>query len=131
VAVAGARCGDGSSERRSLENDPSDVVRAAAALAVARNAKPEDKRALERCATSDRSGAVALRCRTPPAPPQATHAVTVYPVSEGQTTPRPHAAFALALSDGTTHLGTCDRRGASIDPAAPEGELALVRAGIR
>jgi HEAT repeat protein len=129
LAIAGARCVDGAAERRALESDPSDAVRAAAALLVAKNPGAEDKRALERCAMGDRAGAVSLRCRTPPARPSTTHAVTVYPVAEGQPTPRAHAAYALALTDGTTHLGMCDRRGASIEPAAPDGDLALVRPG--
>jgi HEAT repeat protein len=148
LGLAGARCADGSSERRALESDPSDAVRAAAALAIEHGAStgPEDKRALERCAQTDRSGAVAQRCRDPksalrdagraPVPSSGDrdahrHAVTVYPVAEGNTTPKAHAAFALALADGTIHAGTSDRRGAALEPLAPEGEVALLRRGAR
>ena len=132
LALAGARC-DGVAERHALESDPSDAVRASAALAVARTSPStsEDRRALERCASNDRSGAVSLRCRTPPALPKATHTVTVYPIAEGQTVPKAHAAYALELADGTIHEGMCDRRGAALEAAAPEGEVALARTGSR
>src|SRR5262249_18509388 len=74
VALAAARCGDGGAERRALADDPSDPVRAAAALALARAPLGEvDRRAIERCATSDHVGAIAARCRTPPLLPTRAH----------------------------------------------------------
>jgi hypothetical protein len=133
LSVAGARCVDPAPEYRALENDPSDAVRAAAALTIARTpaaseaARQLDRRALERCATTDRSGRVAVRCRTPPPRPSATHSVTIYPVPEGLGTPKAHAAYVLELADGMLHAGTCDRRGAALEPVAPEGEVSLLR----
>lgn len=130
LSLAGARCDGGATERHALESDPSDTVRRAAALAIARTAStPEDRRALERCAATDRAGAVAQACRAAPAAPGAPRAVTVYAVAEGQTSPRPHASYAIALADGTVHAGTADRRGAAFEALAPAGDLSLVRAG--
>jgi cellulose synthase operon protein C len=130
LSLAGARCDGGAVERRALESDPSDAVRRSAALALARAASsPEDRRALERCASSDRSGSVAQACRTAPTPAGPPRAVTVYPVAEGLTGPKPHAAYALSLADGTVHAGTADRRGATFEANAPAGELSLLRAG--
>src|SRR5439155_5388461 len=79
LALAAARCGDGSAERRALESDPSDAVRASAALVLARAPLGDvDRRAIERCATSDNVGAVATRCRTPPLVPARAHALDAY-----------------------------------------------------
>jgi hypothetical protein len=131
LALAGARCGDGAQERKALLEDSSDSVRAAAALAVARapnkDEKSDDRKALERCAAEDKSGAVAHRCVAPPPLPSRTHAALVYVIAEGTQLPHPGSAFAIELADGAIHAGTTDRRGAVFDPAAPEGELALRR----
>jgi HEAT repeat protein len=127
LAIAGARCADGSIVRKLLAGDPSDEARAAAAIALSRAPEPEDARALERCARTDPSGAVATRCRTRWAPTPRTHAALVYIVPEGAVSPRPGAPYALLMADGTLRVGTADRRGAVFDPAAPEGDVTLRR----
>ncbi len=131
LALAGARCGDGARERAALIGDPSEDVRAAAALAVRSHADAEDARALARCKRSDASGAVAARCRSGDTArttrTDATHSVLVYVVPEGAETPLPGASYAILLADGMVHSGTTDRRGAVFDPVAPEGEIALRR----
>ena len=132
LSLARARCGDGSQERRLLADDPSDAVRAAAALAIGRTpAGDEDRQALSRCASEDRSGSVASRCRAPAVPPGRTHAALVYIVPDLSTAPKPGAAYVLLLADGTLHAGTADRRGAVFDPVAPEGDLMLLRSNER
>lgn len=125
LALAGGRCGDGSSERTILADDPNEDARAAAALVLARASNTDDARSLERCARGDPSGAVAARCRARPPVPDRSHAVLVYVVAEGLATPHAGAAYALLLSDGTIRAGTTDRRGATFDPVAPEGQATL------
>jgi cellulose synthase operon protein C len=127
LALASARCGDGAAERAALAADPSEDVRAAAAMLLSRAPTPDDARALERCSRADPSGYVAGRCRAHGAPPARTQAALVYVVSEAGTVPRPGAAFAMQLADGTIRAGTTDRRGAVFDPAAPVGEISLRR----
>jgi HEAT repeat protein len=143
IAASGGRCPAGAAERAALSSDPSEDVRAAAALAVSRSASGlalsgvqpsgDDLRALERCARNDPSSAVAARCRTalPSVPAAAeaarTHAALVYVVPEGADAPRPNAAYALRFADGTLRVGTTDRRGAVFEPRAPEGEVTLRR----
>ena len=39
--------------------------------------------------------------------------------------PRPRSAYTIELADGLLHVGTSDRRGATFDPVAPEGDLTL------
>jgi HEAT repeat protein len=131
LALAGARCGDGAPERKALAEDPSEDVRAAAALAVQTAPTPDDTRALERCTRSDPSGSVAAHCRTHAAARTRAHAALVYVVPEGSSTPRPGAAYAMLLADGLVRAGTTDRRGAVFDPAAPEGEVTLRRPALR
>ena len=125
LAAGGGRCGDGSAERRVLAEDPNDDARAAAALALVHAPTGEDRRALDRCARVDPSGAVAARCKTQPPTPERNRAALVYVVADGQATPRAGTAFALLLPDGTIHAGTTDRRGATFDAAAPEGRATL------
>jgi len=125
LALAGARCGDGSTERAMLADDASEDARAAAALAIARAPGADDVRALERCARRDASGTVAERCRQRPAPPDRTHPALIYVVAEGLSVPRAGAAYAVLLADGTVHAGTTDRRGATFDAVAPEGQITL------
>ena len=132
LARAGARCGDGSPERAVLASDPSEDARQAAALAVARGGTPEDARALERCARTDASSAVAAICRAGAAREAAsprTHAVLVYVVPEGSDAPRPGAAYAMRFADGLVRAGITDRRGAVFEPRAPEGDVTLRRPG--
>jgi HEAT repeat protein len=125
LALGGLRCEGGGAERRLLAEDTSEDARAAAAAAVATSSTPDDRRALERCARTDASGTVASRCRALPARSVHTHAALVYVVPEGASAPRPGAAYAMLLSDGTIHAGTTDRRGAVFDPVAPEGTVTL------
>ncbi len=126
LALSGARCGDGSPERTALRDDPSDEVRASAALALAGRGGGEDERSRERCAKTDVSGFVAARCLVPPARPEQAHAALVYIVPAGAASPRPGASYAALLADGLLHAGQADRRGAFFDPAAPEGLVRLV-----
>jgi HEAT repeat protein len=125
LALAAARCGNGSLERTALLEDTSEDARAAAALAVSRAPHPEDAHTLDRCARADPSGTVAARCRGHAETPRRIRAVQVFVVAEGAATPRPSSAYAMLLSDGTIHAGRTDRRGALFDPAAPEGEASL------
>jgi HEAT repeat protein len=127
LGLSGASCGDGAVRRSLLADDPSEDVRAAAALAIGRDPSADDQRALDRCANSDPSGMVAARCRTPRPRPTRTHAALVYVVPDGTDVPRPNAAYAVLLSDGMLHAGMTDRRGALFDPVAPEGEITLRR----
>ena len=132
LSLARMRCGDGAMERRLLFDDPSDAVRAAAALAVGRTpAGNDDRQALARCAAEDRSGSVAARCRAPSPPPARTRAALVYIVPDLSTTPQPGETYILLLADGTLRAGIADRRGAVFDPAAPEGDLMLLRPSER
>jgi HEAT repeat protein len=125
LALAGARCADGAPERAVLAEDPSEDVRAAAALVLAHATNAEDARALDRCTRGDPSGLVAARCRNRPPAPTRAHAALVYVVAEGAAAPRPGSAYAMLMADGTLHVGETDRRGAVFDPAAPEGEVTL------
>ncbi|HEY6460767.1 MAG TPA: HEAT repeat domain-containing protein [Polyangiaceae bacterium] len=130
LALAGHRC-KGDPGRTALGNDPSDEVRAAAALQLSRSPGPEDVKALELCARADASGFVAGRCRVhrpPPAPGGPAHPTLVYVVPEGGEVPRPGAPCAVLLADGLLRTATTDRRGAVFDPVAPEGEISLRRA---
>ncbi|HEY2369811.1 MAG TPA: HEAT repeat domain-containing protein, partial [Polyangiaceae bacterium] len=126
LALSQARCGDGTKERRLLLFDDADVVRGAAARAVGRT-DPEDVRALESCAGSDRSGTVARKCRTAFHPPASTAPLLVYVVAEDGVIPIPKSAYAIVLADGLIHVGTADRRGAVFDPVTPAGEVSLDR----
>ncbi|HEY4116735.1 MAG TPA: hypothetical protein VGM56_02715, partial [Byssovorax sp.] len=131
LSLARARCADGALERRALD-DPHDAIRAAAALAIARAPLGEaDRRTLDACATSDRSGAIAHACRAPSPIPTTTRAALVYVVPDLEAQPRPNAPYVLHLADGSLRAGTADRRGAVIDPVAPEGTLTLLRATDR
>ncbi len=126
LGLAGARCQDGTKERRMLLFDDADVVRAAASRAVGRT-DPEDIRALEACAANDRAGAVARRCRAPFHPPRASDPLLVYVIAEDGSLPVPKSAYAISLADGLVHVGTSDRRGGVFDPVTPAGEVALDR----
>jgi hypothetical protein len=125
LALAGGRCGDGSAERRVLAEDSNDDARAAAALVVSGSPTGDDKRALDRCARTDPSGAVAARCKTRPQTPTHSRSALVYVVADGLATPRAGTAFALLLPDGTIHAGTTDRRGATFDALTPDGRATL------
>ncbi len=131
LALAGARCQDGSKERRLLLDDDNDVVRGAAARAlkksVAQAADPEDARALDACAATDRSGTVARTCRAGRPASPGTEPLLVYVVSEDNTLPVAKSAYAIVLDDGLIHVGTTDRRGGVFDPVTPAGDVTLDR----
>ena len=131
LARAGG-CGNGSPERDALEGDPSEDVRAAAALALAQHPSAASSQALERCARTDPSSAVSAKCRAVVAGvtlPVRTHAALVYVVPDGSDAPRPSTSYAMLFADGTLRAGTTDRRGAVFEPLAPEGEVSLRRPG--
>jgi HEAT repeat protein len=127
LALSGARCGDGAAERRLLESDVT-FVRAAAARAIARRLLgPADAQALERCLTSDPSGAVARQCqRSAIQARSATDSVEIYVEDTLGVEPRPGGPFVAQFADGLLRAGKADRRGALFDPAAPEGEVSLM-----
>ncbi len=131
LVAASQRCPDGR-ERDLLTDDPAAVVRMAAARLLARvpgpssNVGPTDAELLERCAETDREGAVATACSAPaPASDPGVEAVTVYVVPAGHASPTPRAPFALVLSDGLMRLGITDRRGVVHEAAAPRGVVSL------
>lgn len=121
-----ARCDD-DAERLALSGDTSEDARAAAALALWHSPAADDTRALDRCARTDPSGAVAARCRVRPLPPARAHETLVYVVPASSSLPRPSGPYAILFSDGTIRAGITDRRGAVFDPLAPEGDVTLRR----
>jgi HEAT repeat protein len=127
LALALARCGDGSVERRLLADDV-EPVRLAAARAIAqRSLGALDLRALDRCTTSDRSGAVARRCREgAPSLVGSTHPVELYIASDATSEPRPGSSFVAEFADGVLRATRTDRRGAAFDAAAPQGDVSLI-----
>lgn len=136
LAASGARCADGRIERRLLAEDPSDLVRANAARALGASPTADDRAALDRCGSSDRSAEVARRCRpravTRAAPtPKKPSAVTVFIVGESGGAAKPHAPFLLEYEGGILRAGLADRRGATFEPAAPAGEIVLRRSPTR
>ena len=132
--VAG-RCGDGRTERKLLAEDASDLVRAAAARAIEGATVAEDRTALDRCVSSDRSGEVARLCRPQPNKPAAvarpSHAVTVFVIGESGAAAKPRAPFLLEYEGGILRAGVADRRGATFEAVAPAGEVSLRRAPAR
>src|SRR5260370_9807716 len=127
LAIAGARCEDGAPERRKLADDPSDVVRAAAALLVSYKPGPDDMHALDRCVHAELFARSAARCLAhPPTPPLGKNPVLVYVVPLGSATPKAGSSYRPVPAHGTVRSGLTDRRGALFDPAAPEGLLTLM-----
>ena len=130
LALAHARCEGGALERHVLAGDTSEQARAAAARAVATAPGDADRAALARCARQDPSVRVASICSARPAPIPRTRRTRVYVVPEGAEAPRPLAPYALVYGDGTTRAdGLADRRGAVVDPVAPDAEMRLTTAG--
>jgi HEAT repeat protein len=130
------RCADGRTERKLLADDANDLVRAAAARAISSAPGADDRAALDRCVSADRSGEVARLCRPRPTttsavPPRPPRAVTVYVVGETGASAKPRAAFLLEYEGGILRAGVADRRGATFEAAAPAGEIALRRAPAR
>ena len=138
LSFAQARCGDGRTERKLLADDPTDLVRGAAARAIAAAPAPEDREdrvALDRCVSADRSAEVARHCRPRPvenaSTPRAPRAVTVFIVGETGATAKPRAPFLLEYEGGILRAGVADRRGATFEASAPPGEITLRRAPSR
>jgi cellulose synthase operon protein C len=131
LAFAQARCGDGRGERKLLADDPTDIVRGAAARAIAAAPSPEDRAALDRCVSADRSADVARLCRPRPAEtasaPRPSRAVTVFVVGESGATAKPRAPFLLEYEGGILRAGLADRRGATFEASAPAGDVVLRR----
>jgi hypothetical protein len=91
-----------------------------------------DRRALVRCASEDRDGAVATRCAASVNkdsvlvdPPGGTDDVAVYVVPDGRSAPVARASFALVRADGLLRLGVADRRGELFEADAPRGVIRL------
>ncbi len=136
LAFAQARCGDGRTERKLLAEDPSDLVRSAAARALAGATATDDRVALDRCVSTDRSAEVARLCRprtatASAAAPRPPRAVTVFIVGETGAAARPRAPFLLEYEGGILRAGVADRRGATFEALAPAGEVSLRRAPSR
>jgi HEAT repeat protein len=139
LSFAHARCGDGRIERKLLADDPNDLVRGAAARAIASASTPEDRVALDRCASTDRSAEVARLCRPRPAAeagvgpsaPRPPRAVTVFIVGESGAAAKPRAPFLLEYEGGILRAGVADRRGATFEALAPAGDVTLRRAPSR
>jgi cellulose synthase operon protein C len=131
LAFAQARCSDGRVERKLLADDPTDLVRGAAARAIAAAPSPEDRVALDRCVSADRSAEVARLCRPrpveTPSAPRAPRAVTVFVVGETGATAKPRAPFLLEYEGGILRAGVADRRGATFEAVAPAGDVILRR----
>jgi HEAT repeat protein len=141
LANGQTRCPRGELERKQLVEDPDEEVRSAAARTVAYLASPPDTHdrhdpndtaALDRCARSDASAAVAARCRARSTASAQTGPLLVYVVPDGSNEPRPDAFYGIVWADGWLRLGRADRRGAFFDPVAPKGAARLVNvAGAR
>ncbi len=136
LSFAQARCGDGRTERKLLVDDPSDLVRGAAARAIASAPTAEDRVALDRCVSTDRSADVARLCRprtitNATSPSRPARSVTVFVVGESGAAAKPHAPFLLEYEGGILRAGVADRRGATFEPLAPAGEVTLRRAPAR
>jgi HEAT repeat protein len=128
------RCGNAAAERKILADDASELARASAARVIAAWPTPDDRAVLDRCAAADRSAEVARFCRPRAVVPEKArppHAVTIFVVGEAErgheSGIRARAPFLLEYEDGVLRAGTADRRGATFDPVAPDGELTLRR----
>jgi HEAT repeat protein len=129
LAVLEARCDKGAAERRLLAQDPSETVRLEAARLLSRENQPtskDDTRALARCVADDKSGMVAVACRTRPASVGETSPTLVFIVPDGRAAPLGSAAYSLARADGLIRSGLADRRGAVFERSAPRGDLRLL-----
>ena len=151
LRLVGARCGNGDKERALLAGDPGEDVRRAAArlLSSATTAvAPLDRRALDHCAASDPSPAVAEACdpsgrapattplasvapspSSPPSAPSpstaAAEPLTVYVVPATREQPLRLAPYVVAFADGALRVGVADRRGAFVEARPPAGEITL------
>jgi HEAT repeat protein len=125
LALARTRCGD---RERALLQDPYERVRALAASVLRERPTAADAAALAVCKVGDRSPEVAHACaggagRSEGKP----HATLVYVEPATRGDPRPGASYLVELADGVLRAGTADRRGAFLDPVAPDGPVRLRR----
>jgi HEAT repeat protein len=129
LALLESRCDKGGEERRLLGQDPSEIVRYEAARLLSREGQlssKDDARVLARCVADDRSGMVAVTCRTrPPAAAESSPSV-VFIVPDGRAAPLASAAYSMVRADGLIRSGLADRRGAVFERAAPRGDLRLL-----
>ncbi|HEX9294427.1 MAG TPA: HEAT repeat domain-containing protein [Polyangiaceae bacterium] len=131
--ILGGRCDGGARERALLAQDPSEMVRQAAARLIARipstDATKADARALSRCVADDKSGIVANACQIAFPIPTSSSPALIFIVPDGRTSPAPLAAYSLQRADGLIRSGLADRRGAIFERACPKGEFRLVVPG--
>jgi HEAT repeat protein len=125
LAAGRVRCDDG--VERTLLQDESELVRAAAARLLATAPADVDRLLLSRCAAEDPSANVAMACAAPTRPEKrrAPVPVSVFVVPAGAAVPMPAAPYALVRADGYVRLGFADRRGSVYEQSAPDGPLAL------
>ncbi len=139
VSASLAVC-DEAKERKLLAEDPNDVVRASAArLLAARAAASGDEKALalatkartalDRCALSDPSGAVASLCREALGAAVTIAAgresLVIFVAPDDGGAPQPRTPFAIERPDGWLHVGTADRRGAIVELLLGRGPVRL------
>jgi HEAT repeat protein len=134
LGVLDARCEKGAVERRILTDDPSEVVRQAAARLLSRAPRggavaTDDARALSRCAADDKSGMVAVACSSSVEMPTSSLPQLVFVIPDGKTSPLPLASYSLLRADGLIRSGKADRRGAIFERNAPAGDLRLLVPG--
>lgn len=120
-----ARCPGGQFARKHLLQDGHELVRLAAARAIARQRLDADARALVRCRDGDRFASVARVCAEGWSPPEGSRPVDVYAVGPGATTPTPSLPVTLELASGLVLCTTTDRRGAVFESSAPTGTVRL------
>lgn len=122
--------------RAILGADPNEVVRSSAARALALRASAKDeaaakaRSALERCTSSDPSGAVASVCRealagAPSSAPGTPSSLVIFVAPDDGSTPLPGGPYAIERPDGSIHVGTADRRGAVVELGLGEGPVRL------
>jgi len=126
LALLGARCGDGATER-ALLSDARAVVRRGAAHALFHTPRGDGEVALlAHCSATDHASDVAEACRRPLITPSGgPHAMLAYIEESPRSDPRPHAPYLVETADGLLRAGEADRRGAFFDPVALDGIVTL------
>jgi HEAT repeat protein len=128
LRLTGEHCSGSDAAEWLLEHHASDEVRLAAARLIAAQPRwaTDAPRALAACAAKDPSGRVARACAAAPAPlAERTLPVLVWVVPAGSSSPAGGLPFALVRADGLIRSGLTDRRGALLEPHAPDGEHRL------
>jgi len=131
-ALAGLRASrrrcPGGADRALVLQDPSELVRGAAArllVSVPSDDTAADRATLDRCAAGETNGDVARRCSGAAEPAARPVPVRVYVVPSGAAAPVPDVPFALVRGDGFLRLGTSDRSGAVFELDTPRGLVRL------